>query len=254
MTTSLSVPWISHTGRSRLTLRLSSLDTIADLFCEKFHTDFGARSGASPTVVEDLIWFDADFPEPGWPGINAESNPHFMVVNSTTGKFVNKIPTPRRIRASPAADPDNRGVWTMTGSNFLNLTSKDGRDVDYLDLRNYDKLGDIEFLGICTMGYRNVTENNTTQQKEHPVIMCPAGLWFTDERLNIRNNPQFQVGIDIYNKDLVFAAMTGESMLSWSTCQAATIFDSCNQPVVILSTAAQGVVGVGKPCDRSSRT
>jgi hypothetical protein len=135
---------------------------------------------------------------------------------------------------------------TMTGSNFLNLTSKEGELLDYLDLRDYEGLEDIDFLGICTIGYRNVSTpigNNTIQQKEHPVIMCPAGLWFTDERLYIRNNPQFQVGIDVYNKDLVFSANTGDSMLGWSTCQAATVFDSCNQPV-ILSTAAQGVVGV----------
>jgi hypothetical protein len=146
----------------------------------------------------------------------------------------------------------------MTGSHLLSLISKEGEIVDQLDTLDYDHLGAPEFVGICTIGYRNVTITNITstlpnQQEEHPVIMCPAGRCCSDEEDTIRDNPQFQVGIDLYTKELVFAAMTGDSLLSWSTCQAATILDSCNQHAVVISTALQGVAGVGNRCDRSSR-
>jgi hypothetical protein len=108
----------------------------------------------------------------------------------------------------------------MTGSHLLSLISKEGEIVDQLDTLDYDHLGAPEFVGICTIGYRNETiaPNSTSslpsQQEEHPVIMCPAGRCCSGENADtIKENPQFQVGIDLYNKELVFAAMDGRFLV-----------------------------------------
>jgi hypothetical protein len=57
----------------------------------------------------------------------------------------------------------------------------------------------------------------------------------------------FYVGVDITPEvpELVFWTEVGTGLKNWSTCQGATVLNSRNEPVVIISTAFNGVVAIG---------
>jgi hypothetical protein len=57
----------------------------------------------------------------------------------------------------------------------------------------------------------------------------------------------YYVGVDITTDEpeLVFWTEVGTGLKNWSTCQGATVLNSRDEPVVIISTAGNGVVAIG---------
>jgi hypothetical protein len=57
----------------------------------------------------------------------------------------------------------------------------------------------------------------------------------------------YYVGVDITadEPELVFWTEVGTGLKNWSTSQAATVLNSRDEPVVIISTAFNGVVAIG---------
>lgn len=60
----------------------------------------------------------------------------------------------------------------------------------------------------------------------------------------------YHVGIDIVTKELVFSTFLGNELVSWSSCQSATVTHSRGQPVVIIVTSALGVYAIGQKYDQ----
>jgi hypothetical protein len=101
--------------------------------------DFGSRSGASPTIFDDLIFFDGDLPEPER---TEEEDPHFFAVqdNGDSGEFLFKVPIDGQVGASAAVDPIGRGVWFTARQGPFSLLNKAGEIIEEIDVGSFPEV------------------------------------------------------------------------------------------------------------------
>ena len=101
--------------------------------------DFGSRSGASPTIFDDLIFFDGDLP---MPEMTEEEDPHFFAVqdNGDSGEYVFKVPIDGQVGASAAVDPMGRGVWFTARQGPFSLLTKTGQIIEEIAFASFPEV------------------------------------------------------------------------------------------------------------------
>jgi hypothetical protein len=190
--------------------------------------DFGSRSGASPTILNVVIFSDGDLPEPEK---TKENDPHFFGVqdNGDSGE-----PIADSVATSPAVDPQRRGVWFGGRGEPVQLLLTSGEVNAEIDVSKFPEINASAKSGVMTFG---------KSKSGNDVAMFTAA----ESPFGKSKSMFYYVGVDISTPEpeLVFAVEIGVGILNWSTAQGATVLDSRQEPVVILPTSGTGVFAIG---------
>lgn len=192
-----------------------------------WYFEFGARSGASPLRVGDIIYFDGDRLS-----VEEPEDPHFFAVRDggANPELVWRSPIPGPAFASAAEDPRG-GLWTFgqTVPQLLRLDAATGERLQTLDVD--------ELLG--EVGVHNPASAMSIAEGPggHPVLMVVA---FDDVRLT-----SWVVAIDVEEEELLWKVQVGDEFIEWSAAQLPITLTPEGEPVLVVSTFAAGVVGLG---------
>ena len=192
-----------------------------------WYFEFGARSGASPLRVGDVIYFDGD-------RLSADDpvDPHFFAVRDGGGapELLWRSPIPGPAFASAPEDPRG-GLWTFgqDAPELVRLDTSTGAVLQRVDVDNL----------IDAPGTHNPASAMSIAEGPggHPVLMVVA---FDDTRLD-----SWVVAIDLEDEQLVWKVPVGDEFIEWSAAQLPIALTPTGEPVVVLSTFAAGVLGLG---------
>lgn len=218
--------------------RLYALDISKSQINVAWFVDVGGRSGASPTVSGDTIFFDADRRSATGPDA-----PHFFAVRDTgpSGQLVYAHPLTSQsvlpsgsggALASAAHDPRG-GLWLFTsGSPYLVRLSETpaGGRASVLSAINLQSL-----LGARAQPSSAIT---LTDGANGPVALMTA----------LVGTRTHWLAIDLVGGTLMNDVDLGAGLSTWSAAQSPLVrVPGSTRTRAVLSTFSGGVVGIGAP-------
>lgn len=192
-----------------------------------WHFEFGARSGSSPLLMGDTIFFDGDRPSPGAP-----DDPRVFAVRDLGGEPELRWshPMPGFGFASAAGDPRG-GLWAF-GSfdpHLIHLDERTGAELQRVDLDALIGAPGIHVpLSAMSVG---------TGPQDQPVLLVTAAEVDTRE--------SWLAAVDLSTGGLLWALPYGEDLQGWGAGQWPVIAGEDGRPVVVFTTSANGIFGVG---------
>lgn len=232
-------------GSSRIgsPARLYALDVSSSSIDVAWYLDVGGRSGASPTVSGQVVFFDADQLTPTGP-----TEPHLFAVEDRGdhGAYIYKHPLTSAsvlpggtsgALASAAHDPRG-GMWLFTGGSSVlvrlsesasatGVTSDGSPTADVLDA--------IDFSAWAGEGAQPSSAVTLAEGPSGPVGMMTS----------LDGNATSWWSIDLVNRTVLSQVPLGTGIRNWSAAQSPIVQTPTHGSVVVLSTFGQGAVGIG---------
>ena len=223
--------------------RLYALDARADGIDVAWYYDVGGRSGASPTVSGDVIFFDADQLSP-----TSATAPHFFAVRDAgaAGQLVYAHPlTDPSVApagtggalASAAHDPRG-GLWLFTSGSPRLVRLSETAAPGGAGLPRATVLDDLDFDAL--MGGNAQPSSAITLADG---ASGPVGLMTT--LVGARTH---WIAIDLTQGALQNDVDLGRGLSTWSAAQSPIVtHPRTGASVVVLSTFSSGVLGISAP-------
>lgn len=188
---------------------------------------FGQRSGSSPLLLGDTVYFDGDRLQP-----EGEVDPHVMAVvdRGDHGELRWASPLPGPGFASAAADPRG-GLWVFGAHApyLIRMAEEDGAELQRIDLAAlHGEAG--PWVPLSAM---SVAEGPEGQ----PILLVTLAH---DERLD-----SWLLAVDLQAEVLLWEVEYGQGAAGWGAGQFPIVLDAEGAPVVVFTTAAEGIVAVG---------
>ncbi|GAB4152363.1 MAG: hypothetical protein Fur0021_17050 [Candidatus Promineifilaceae bacterium] len=212
--------------------RLYALDIVPDGngvdIVPAWYFEYRADSGASPLVIGNTIYFDGDGPDP----MQSEETPLLFAIQDLGSNYALQwqVALENDMGASAARDPRG-GLWYYTAASpWVRRVLEDGTLVQSI---NINQLLNVEGNHVPTSAMSVAVNSNG-----HPILIFSA---------TAVDYSVYVVALDVETETLLWQVNVGAEYRDVPFGQFPIVEDANGNPVVVFSTYASGVWGIGAP-------
>lgn len=193
-----------------------------------WYFQFGARSGSSPLLIDDTIYFDGDRLYAG-----ADEEPHFFAVKDLGDEGELQWVSRLDAQGVASAGRDPRGgfwVFGMDSPFLVRVSEENGRELQRVDV---DKL--IGMPGVHAPASAMSIGRGLRGQ---PVLISTAA--------DVESMESWLFALDVETEKLLWKLRYSRKTNGWGAGQYPIAISGDGRPVVVFTTVAKGIIGVGR--------
>lgn len=221
--------------------RLVAIDVTPMGMKEAWHFKFGAVSGASPTIIEDTIYFDGEALTPSSPFA-----PKVFAVQDKGNRgelmWTYEIPTGQRLISSVTRDPRG-GIWLYPRPGYGKLVRLGEQDGSVMEEIDYNALlgGEYGIISTTTIAQ----ENGGTPYLLFNVAPKPRGI--AGRTRQFAKGNAYTVVIDLAQRRILWKHLWSEEARNFRNASGSPvlILKKGSQRRVVLATNNFGIVALG---------